>query len=314
MISELFNRVLTELSKAVVGQDDAATLVLIALVARGHALVEGVPGIAKTLLVKALAAITDADFKRIQCTPDLMPSDVTGTNVFSPATGEFRFVAGPVFTDFLLADEINRAVPKTQSALLESMEERQVTVDGVRRPVSERFVVVATENPVEFEGTYPLPEAQLDRFMLKISMSYPSPEDEVEVLRRHGSGFDPQDIESLGLRKIVTSRDVEEMRSEALSVRVTDEILKYVTDLAIASRDLEGVSLGISTRAAANLLVVSKIAAAAAERDFVVPDDVKNMAPHVWSHRILLQPEAEVEGMTAGAALERTFAMVEVPR
>ncbi len=314
MIQEVFDRVAQELSGAVVGQNDAARLLLMAQVARGHTLLEGVPGIAKTLMVKALAAITDGSFKRVQCTPDLMPSDVTGTNVFSPATGEFRFVPGPLFTDFLLCDEINRAVPKTQAALLEAMEERQVTIDGGRHQLAERFIVVATQNPVEFEGTYPLPEAQLDRFMLKISMTYPQGDAELDVLKRHGAGFNPQDIESLGLARVMTSGDIDRMRRQAFAVSIEDDVLRYIGALAAASRAQPGVALGISTRAAANLVVLSKIAAAAHQRDFVVPDDVKQMAGPAWTHRVLLQPEAEVEGLTPSVALERTFAAVEVPR
>jgi MoxR-like ATPase len=314
VIRETFDSLAREVSKAVIGQDDAARLILTAMVVRGHVLLEGVPGTGKTLLAKAVAAATDASFKRIQFTPDLMPSDVTGTNVYNPACGDFRFVPGPIFTDVLLADEINRAVPKTQSALLEAMEERQVTVDGERRPLSGRFLVIATQNPVEFEGTYPLPEAQLDRFALKATVSYPAPDAEAEVLRRHSEGFDPHDIGSMGLAKVMTADALAALRKEAFAVRVDAAVIDYVRRIAEASRRDDALALGVSTRAAAHLLVTAKVAAASEGRDFVLPDDVKAMAVPVLAHRLIIQPEAEVAGLTAAAVVERVLAAVDVPR
>jgi MoxR-like ATPase len=314
VISEVFERVEREVTKSVVGQEEAVRLILTAMVMRGHVLVEGVPGTAKTLLAKSIAVISDASFKRIQFTPDLMPSDITGTNIYNPAKAEFTFVAGPIFTDVLLADEINRAVPKTQSALLEAMEERQVTIDGARRPLSERFIVVATQNPVEFEGTYPLPEAQLDRFTMKVDVTYPSADCETEVLRRHSAGFDAQNVDRLGFEKVLTAAVMAELRSEAFAVRVDEEVLAYVGKLAAASRKQEALTLGMSTRAAGNLVVASKVAAAAEGRDFVIPDDVKRMAVPIVAHRLILQPEAEIEGLNAAGVIERIFAGIDVPR
>jgi MoxR-like ATPase len=314
VISATFDRALGELTKAVMGQEEAARQILTAMIVRGHVLLEGVPGTGKTLMAKALAAMTDATFRRIQFTPDLMPSDVTGTNVYNPSRGEFSFAQGPVFTDVLLADEINRAVPKTQSALLEAMEERQVTIDGVRRMLSERFMVIATQNPIEFEGTYPLPEAQMDRFMMKTRVTYASPQAEMEVLQRHSMGFDAQNVEAIGLEKVITREGLAQLRAEAFAVRVDGGILDYVEKIATTSRSMEALALGISTRAAAHLVVVSKVTAAAEGRDFVIPDDVKRSAAPVLAHRLILQPEAEIEGLTQVSAVERIFASVDVPR
>jgi MoxR-like ATPase len=314
VIADTFDKVSQEVTKAVVGQEDAARLILTAMVMRGHVILEGVPGTAKTLLAKAIAAITDASFKRIQFTPDLMPSDITGTNVYNPARGDFTFVAGPVFTDVLLADEINRAVPKTQSALLEAMEERQVTIDGARRALSDRFLVVATQNPVEFEGTYPLPEAQLDRFSIKVTVGYPGEAHEAEVLRRHSAGFDAQNIDAIGLDKVITAPLLADLRREAFAVRVDESIIGYAGKLASASRRQDALTLGVSPRAAATLLVASKVAAAAEGRDFVIPDDIKRMAVPVLAHRLILQPEAEIEGLNASSVIDRIFAGIDVPR
>jgi MoxR-like ATPase len=304
----------SEASKAVVGQEEAFTQILIALFCGGHVLLEGVPGTAKTLMAKTLAALTGVEFKRVQFTPDLMPSDVIGTQVFEMGTGQFRLRKGPVFTNILLGDEINRAPAKTQSALLEAMEERQVTIEGERLPLPEPFFVMATQNPVEYEGTYPLPEAQLDRFLFKVIVDYAPQEVEIEVLRRYHAGFDAHRLETVGLRLVMNPEILAQCRAEIRHVQVDDGVLKYVTDIAQASRKSLDLILGGSPRASISLLLAAKSWAAMQNRAYVTPDDVKFLARPVYRHRIILKPEAEIEGLTPDTAMARILARVEVPR
>ncbi|MEP6462865.1 MAG: MoxR family ATPase [Frankiaceae bacterium] len=303
-----------EVGKAVVGQDAAVSGLVVALLCRGHVLLEGVPGVAKTLLVRSLAACLALDTKRVQFTPDLMPGDVTGSLIYDARTGQFSFQEGPVFTNLLLADEINRTPPKTQAALLESMEERQVSVEGRPRPLPDPFLVIATQNPIEYEGTYPLPEAQLDRFLLKLTMPLPGRTDEVEVLRRHDAGFDPRNLRAAGIRQIAGQSELSAARAAVGATRIAPEVLGYIVDLARATRSAPSLSLGASPRAATALLAASKAWAWLSERDFVTPDDVKALARPVLRHRIALRPEAELEGVTADGVLDGLLAAVPVPR
>ena len=303
-----------EVGKAVIGNDAAVTGLIIALLCRGHVLVEGVPGVAKTLLVRALATALDLDTARVQFTPDLMPGDVTGSLVYDARTGEFSFREGPVFTNLLLADEINRTPPKTQSALLEAMEERQVSVDGRPRPLPDPFTVIATQNPVEYEGTYPLPEAQLDRFLLKLTVPLPTREDELGVLTRHAQGFDPRDLGAAGVRPVAGPEQLAAARAAAAGVTVGPEVLGYVVDLCRATRTLPSVRLGVSPRGATALLVASRAWAWLSGRGFATPDDVKALARPALRHRLDLRPEAELEGATADGVIDRVLATVPVPR
>ncbi|MGA5323507.1 AAA family ATPase [Streptomyces seoulensis] len=304
----------TEIAKAVVGQDPAVTGLVVALLCRGHVLLEGVPGVAKTLLVRALASALELDTKRVQFTPDLMPSDVTGSLVYDTRTAEFSFQPGPVFTNLLLADEINRTPPKTQSSLLEAMEERQVTVDGTPRPLPEPFLVAATQNPVEYEGTYPLPEAQLDRFLLKLTIPLPSREDEIDVLTRHASGFDPRDLHAAGLRPVAGPADLEAARAAVARTTVSAEITAYVVDICRATRQSPSLTLGVSPRGATALLAAARAWAWLTGRDYVTPDDVKALALPVLRHRVQLRPEAEMEGVTVDSVINSVLAQVPVPR
>ncbi|NEB94159.1 AAA family ATPase [Streptomyces bauhiniae] len=304
----------TEIAKAVVGQDPAVTGLVVALLCRGHVLLEGVPGVAKTLLVRALASALELDTKRVQFTPDLMPSDVTGSLVYDTRTAEFSFQPGPVFTNLLLADEINRTPPKTQSSLLEAMEERQVTVDGTPRPLPEPFLVAATQNPVEYEGTYPLPEAQLDRFLLKLTIPLPSREDEIDVLTRHASGFDPRDLHAAGLRPVAGPADLEAARAAVAQTTVSAEITAYVVDICRATRQSPSLTLGVSPRGATALLAAARAWAWLTGRDYVTPDDVKALALPALRHRVQLRPEAEMEGVTADSVINSVLAQVPVPR
>ena len=302
------------LHKVIVGQDDTILALEIALFGDGHALIEGVPGTAKTLLVRALALLSGSDFRRIQFTPDLMPSDVVGTTVFNPQSGQFSTRRGPVFTNMLLADEINRTPPKTQAALLEAMEERQVTIDGVTMPLPSLFMVCATQNPIEYEGTYPLPEAQIDRFMVKAQTGYPSQSDELELLERSAEGFDARYLERAGLTAVVSSDDIASARQEVRTVHASAGVRQYIYDIVHATRTAGEVSLGASPRAGLQLLVAAQALAAIEGQDFVTPDDVKTAARFVLTHRILIRPESEVEGVTAAAVVNRTLDSVAVPK
>ena len=307
-----------EVGKVVVGQEGTLSGLVTALLVGGHVLLEGVPGVAKTLIAKALAASLDLDFTRVQFTPDLMPADVLGQLIYTPgpsagAEGAFRFREGPVFTNLLLADEINRTPPKTQAALLEAMEERQVTIEGEARPLPNPFIVVATQNPVEYEGTYPLPEAQLDRFLLKLQVGYPSAEQEQEVLRRHDEGLDPHDVASL-VRPVATAADLLAARALVDEVRVDPAVLAYVVSLARATRESPSLSLGVSPRGAAMLLHAAKAWAWLSGREFVTPDEVKAIARPALRHRVQLRPEVELEGVTPDGVLDGLLATVPVPR
>jgi MoxR-like ATPase len=303
-----------EVGKAVVGQDAVVTGLVIALLCRGHVLLEGVPGVAKTLLVRALAAALSLDTKRVQFTPDLMPSDVTGSLVYDARTARFEFREGPVFTNLLLADEINRTPPKTQAALLEAMEERQVSVEGTPRLLPDPFVVAATQNPVEYEGTYTLPEAQLDRFLIKLTVNLPAREDEVAILLRHHEGFDPRDLAAAGITAVAGAAELEAGRAATAAVTVTPEVLGYVVDLCRATRSSPSLALGVSPRGATALLATAKAWSWLSGRDFVTPDDVKALARPTLRHRISLRPEAELDGVTADGVLDGLLATTPVPR
>ena len=309
-----FAAVRAEVAKAVVGQDAVVSGLVIALLADGHVLLEGVPGVAKTLLVRSLAAALSLETKRVQFTPDLMPGDVTGSLIYDARTAEFEFRKGPVFTNLLLADEINRTPPKTQAALLEAMEERQVSVDGLPRPLPDPFMVIATQNPVEYEGTYPLPEAQLDRFLVKLNVPLPGRDDEFGMLRRHADGFDPRNLAAAGLAAVAGAADLAAGRAAAAGVSVAPEVLSYIVDLCRATRSSPSVSLGASPRGATALLRTSRAWAWLSGRDFVTPDDVKALARPTLRHRLALRPEAELEGATTDAVLEGVLATVPVPR
>jgi MoxR-like ATPase len=304
----------TEIAKAVVGQDPAVTGLVVALLCRGHVLLEGVPGVAKTLLVRALAASLQLETKRVQFTPDLMPGDITGSLVYDARTAEFSFQPGPVFTNLLLADEINRTPPKTQASLLEAMEERQVTVDGTPRPLPDPFLVAATQNPVEYEGTYPLPEAQLDRFLVKLILPLPSRDTEIDVLTRHADGFNPRDLHSAGLRPVAGPADLEAARAAVAKTAVSPEITGYIVDICRATRESPSLTLGVSPRGATALLATSRAWAWLTGRDYVIPDDVKALALPTLRHRVQLRPEAEMEGVTADSVITSVLSRVPVPR
>ncbi|WP_415504984.1 AAA family ATPase, partial [Actinomyces slackii] len=304
----------SEVGKSVVGQDAAVTGLVIAMLAGGHALLEGVPGVAKTLLVRSLATALNVETKRVQFTPDLMPGDLTGSLVYDARTAEFSFKEGPVFTNLLLADEINRTPPKTQAALLEAMEERQVSVDGQPLPLPEPFMVIATQNPVEYEGTYPLPEAQLDRFLLKLVLPLPERAQEIEVLSRHAGGFDPRDLPAAGLAAVAGPQDLAAARAQVRTVGASPEVLAYVVDLVRATRSMPSVALGVSPRGATALLATARAWAWLAGRSFVTPDDIKALALPALRHRIQLRAEAEMEGITTQSIIESVLRSVPVPR
>lgn len=303
-----------EVRKAIVGQDTTVDQVIVALLTEGHALIEGVPGTAKTLLVKVLARAIGSHFGRIQFTPDLMPADVTGTNIFNMATSTFTLRQGPIFTDLLLADEINRTPPKTQAALLEAMEERQVTIDGELHKLSPLFTVLATQNPIEYEGTYPLPEAQLDRFMLKILVDYPGEAEERQVVANWNAGFNARRLEDIDIRPVQDPVAVLECRARVRQVTVEEGVQAYLVSIVRATRSAINISWGASPRAAVALLLCSKAIAAMRGRGFVTPDDVKEVAKPVLRHRIVLRSEAEIEGRTPDQILDEVISGIEVPR
>lgn len=303
-----------EAARVLVGQDEAIEHLIIALIAGGHVLLEGVPGTAKTLLAKTLASLIDADYGRIQFTPDLMPSDVVGTIVYDIQSGSFNLKRGPIFTQILLADEINRAPAKTQAALLEAMEERQVTIEGNTQPLPYPFMVIATQNPVEMDGTYPLPEAQLDRFLFKIKIDYLPRDQEVEVLRRYHNGFDAHDLAATGLRPVIHPDHIDAIRQSVRAVRVEEGVLNYIVSIVNATRTNPDLALGGSTRAAVSLLLAAKTRAALYGRDYVFPDDIKALVPVTLRHRVDLRPEAEIEGFDADAVFRRLLNQLEVPR
>ncbi|WP_029068429.1 AAA family ATPase [Jonesia quinghaiensis] len=308
------DQVRQEVAKAVVGQDAAVSTLIIGLLCQGHVLLEGVPGVAKTLLVRSLSHALSVDTKRVQFTPDLMPSDITGSLVYSAKTEDFTFKHGPVFTNLLLADEINRTPPKTQSALLEAMEERQVSVDGTPQPLPSPFMVIATQNPIEHAGTYTLPEAQLDRFLLKAVLPMPERDGEIDVLARHAEGFSPRDLTGAGLRQVATIEDLDVARQEVARVSVAPEILGYIVDVCRASRVSPSISVGVSPRGATALLATSRAWAWLSGRDYVTPDDVKALAPSTLSHRLSLRPEAEIEGVSVESVMRTILSSVPVPR
>ena len=304
----------SEVGKVIVGQDGVLSGLVAALLVRGHVLLEGVPGVAKTLLVKTLAAALDVEFKRVQFTPDLMPSDVIGQTIFEQEAASFRFREGPVFTNLLLADEVNRTPPKTQASLLEAMEESQVTIEGQPRPLPDPFLVVATQNPVEYEGTYPLPEAQLDRFLFKLLVPYPSEDQEIAILARHDAGMNPHDVAGAGVQPVANAATLRAARVEVDAIRCEPPVQRYIVGLVRATRDSPSVSLGVSPRGAAALLHASKAWAWLAGNDFVTPDDVKAIAKPTLRHRLMLRPEVELEGTTTDGVLDSVLATVPVPR
>lgn len=313
-VADLYRSLRTQSERVLVGQTDPFEMLCIALLSGGHVLIEGVPGTAKTLMAKLLSRLIQAEFRRIQFTPDLMPSDIVGTSVFDLQTGRFFVREGPVFTHVLLADEINRAPAKTQAALLEAMEERQVTLEGERRQLGFPFFVIATQNPVEYEGTYPLPEAQLDRFMFKVLVSYPPPADEHAMLRRHDQGFDAQALDDVPLQPVLTADALKTSMAQIARVTVDDDILAYITAIADATRQSPDLVLGASPRASIGLLRAAKTAAALSGRAFVIPDDVKRLAYPILRHRFILRPDAEIEGVTPDRVVDRVLARVAVPR
>jgi MoxR-like ATPase len=300
--------------RAVVGQRQAIDGLLLTILVGGHVLIEGVPGTAKTLMARCAAAAIDARFTRLQFTPDLLPSDIIGTSVWRADSAQFEFRAGPIFTDTLLADEVNRAPAKTQAALLEAMEERQVTSDGTTRPLGDRFMVVATQNPVEYEGTYPLPEAQLDRFFFKIAVDTPDQQTEAAMLRRIDAGFDPHDLVAAGITSVIDAGALAAARAEVLAVRVTDEVVAYITAIVAATRTSPDVSLGASPRGAIALLRGGKAMAAIQGRDFVIPEDIKDICLPALRHRLVRRPEAELQGVDEVGAVQRALSRVAVPR
>ena len=313
-VSSTVNHIRTELHKVIVGQDDAIEQILIAVLAEGHALIEGVPGTAKTLMVKTLSRLINAQFSRIQFTPDLMPSDITGTNVFNIATSSFNLRRGPIFTDILLADEINRTPPKTQAALLEAMEERQVTIDGDGYQLPAVFTVLATENPIEYEGTYPLPEAQLDRFQLKILIDYPSEAEERLVLGKWDTGFNSKRLDQVDLQPLQDPNAIIQCRQEVSRSHMETGVQHYAVDIVRRTRVHPFVHYGASPRASVALLLCSKAVAAIRGRDFVTPDDVRDVALPVLRHRLTLRAEAELDGVTPDAVIADILKLTEVPR
>jgi MoxR-like ATPase len=312
-IGELSEEILAELRKVILGQERVLRETVACFLARGHVLLEGVPGTAKTLLVRALGKVVDASFHRVQFTPDLMPADITGVNMFHQDEHAFRFHKGPVFTDLLLADEINRAPAKTQAALLEAMQERHVTVDGTEHTLPSLFTTFATQNPVEYEGTYPLPEAELDRFLAKVIVDYPSETEETSILDRYSEGFDAEREETFGLKKVITRDEVESLQDAVATAHVEPGVRAYIVAVVRATREGGAIALGASPRAAVSIFKMCRATSAMRARDYATPDDVKDVAVSVLRHRITLTPEAEIEGDTPDAAVRRILDRVEVP-
>ncbi|MEN6357358.1 MAG: MoxR family ATPase [Armatimonadota bacterium] len=313
-VTQAADSVRNEMAKVVVGQREVIDQMLAALLCEGHVLLEGVPGIAKTLMVRALSLAVKADYNRVQFTPDLMPSDVIGTNVFDPSSGAFKLRKGPVFTGLLLADEINRTPPKTQAALLEAMQERRVTIDGENHTLDAVFTVFATQNPIEYEGTYPLPEAQLDRFMFKTIVGYPAYETEIEMLSRCNSGFRSVNIEQAGIEPVIDVEQISQLRKIVSEVNLEQSVMDYIAKLVRKTRENRNLVLGASPRASICLLIGSKAVAAMNGRSYVIPDDIKQIAAPVLRHRLILRPEAEIEGLTPDRVIESTVSEIEVPR
>ena len=309
---QTFDRIKQQMARVVVGQQELVEGVLVAAIAKGHVLVEGAPGLGKTLVARTFAMVSGCAFKRIQFTPDLMPSDITGSSVYSRETGKFTFVPGPIFAQLLLADEINRAPAKTQSALLEAMQDHQVTVDGVSRPLPAPFVVVATQNPVESQGTYTLPEAQLDRFLFKLTVGDPPPEIERTIVRHHADGFDPTDLSSL--QAATSAEELVAMQQHAQGVHVDDAVIAYIVELVRRTRDDKAIELGASPRASIALLKSAQVIAASDGRTFLTPDDVKPMVAAVLRHRVMLHPDAQLQGISADERIEEILRAVPVPR
>ncbi len=312
LFQQTFERIKQQMARVVVGQQELVEGVLVAAIAKGHVLVEGAPGLGKTLVARTFAMVSGCAFKRIQFTPDLMPSDITGSSVYSRETGKFTFVPGPIFAQFLLADEINRAPAKTQSALLEAMQDHQVTVDGTSRALPAPFVVVATQNPVESQGTYPLPEAQLDRFLFKLTVGDPPPEIERTIVRHHADGFDPTDLSSL--QAVTSPEEMVAMQQLAKGVHVDDAVIAYIVELVRRTRDDKSIELGASPRASIALLKSAQVIAASEGRTFLTPDDVKPMVAAVLRHRVMLHPDAQLQGISADERIEEILRAVPVPR
>jgi MoxR-like ATPase len=312
-VSRLLAHGRAELGKAVVGQEELIDQCLLTILCGGHALLEGVPGIAKTLVIKCFARLFTLEFRRVQCTSDLMPADIIGSNVLNLSTSTFSLHRGPLFTDLLLADEVNRMPPRTQAALLEAMEERQITIDGATNPLSAFFTVFATQNPIEFEGTYPLPEAQLDRFLLKIKVNYPQANQEITILQNHHAGFDAHNLDAAQIAPLPTET-LGEARAEVRQTRVEPALFRYIVEIVRRTRDWPALSLGASPRAAVSLMTVAKAIAGLEERDYLIPDDVKSAVLPVLRHRVIMKPEAELEGLTSDRVLTEVIGSVEVPK
>lgn len=311
---QVFEGVRQAVGRVLLGQDEVVTNVLLSILARGHVLLDGVPGLGKTLLVRSLGLLLGCEFKRIQFTPDLMPNDITGGNVFNQQQGKFDFLPGPIFTQLLLADEVNRAPAKTQSSLLEAMQDRSVTADGVTRPLPEPFFVIATQNPVEFQGTYPLPEAQLDRFLMKIHVGHPTAEVETAILRNYAAGFDASALEAYGVTALANAQTLAAMQTLARQIRIEEGVLHYITDIVGRTRAHRSIHLGASPRASIGLLQASRARAAWHGRDFVTPDDVKALAGGILRHRLVMHPDAELEGITPDDCIGTILSDATVPQ